>query len=118
MIGKLKNLRLQAGLSQKQVSDLLGITVANISMVERGLSSPDPLTRKRLELFFNTKINFLDIPSIKTIPLSTANWDQAERDFRHLLRSIAGLPENEKNEFIKSATKHLRNLKKSKLWQN
>ncbi len=58
--GKLKELRLQAGLTQGQLADKLGVDQATISTVELGRRNPSlPLLDKWLE-FFQVQINIID----------------------------------------------------------
>ena len=109
---KLRNIK---GLAQGDLSKLTRITVANISLYERGLSSPGIDVRRRIEAVLGETINWLYVPSVKSHPLGfTTEWKDCERTLRHLMRMIASLPEDEQEPFIRSAIKHIRNLKKHK----
>ena len=108
----LKLTRTDKGLSRKQVSDITGITIANLSLIERGLSIPDLSTRAKLEAFFSTPINWLDTEHINSEPREYLNdWNGAEREFRYFIHMVATLPMDERKAFIISIVKHLRKLK-------
>lgn len=56
----LKALRVAKGWTLQNLSDMSGITIANLSQIENAKQSPVKLTRIRLENIFNCKIKFED----------------------------------------------------------
>ena len=56
---RLKELRLDRGLSQKDIADYLGITVAAYSLYERGAREPNITTLKKLAAYFNVSLDYL-----------------------------------------------------------
>ena len=63
---KLKELRLQAGLTQKQLADLIGVT-----FYERQERTPSPDVLKKLAAVFHVSTDFLlDIDKVKRLDIS------------------------------------------------
>lgn len=56
---KLKNLRLEKGLSQKSVALSLGVSPTCYAGYEQGYREPDLTTLKKLCLFFGTSADYL-----------------------------------------------------------
>ena len=56
---RLKQLRKEAGLSQKSLSEHLGVTQQAVGKWETGRSSPDPATLARLASLLNTSADYL-----------------------------------------------------------
>ena len=56
---KLKNLRLENGLSQKSVALSLGVSPTCYAGYEQGYREPDLTTLKKLCLFFGTSADYL-----------------------------------------------------------
>ena len=56
---KLKNLRLEKGLSQKSVALSLGVSTTCYAGYEQGYREPDLTTLKKLCLFFGTSADYL-----------------------------------------------------------
>lgn len=56
---KLKNLRENKGLLQKELADKIGISLSSISMYERGERQPDNDTLKKISKFFNVTVDYL-----------------------------------------------------------
>lgn len=56
---KLKNLRLEKGLSQKSVAHSLGVSPTCYAGYEQGYREPDLSTLKKLCLFFGTSADYL-----------------------------------------------------------
>ncbi len=56
---KLKNLRENKGLLQKELADKIGISLSSISMYERGERQPDNDTLKKFSKFFNVTVDYL-----------------------------------------------------------
>lgn len=56
---KLKKLRENQGLLQKELADKIGISLSSISMYERGERQPDNDTLKKLSQYFNVSIDYL-----------------------------------------------------------
>ena len=68
---KLKELRLQAGLTQKQLADLIGVTKSVISFYERQERTPSPDVLKKLAAVFHVSTDFLlDIDKVKRLEIS------------------------------------------------
>ena len=68
---KLKELRLQAGLTQKQLADLIGVTKSVISFYERQERTPSPDVLKNLAAVFHVSTDFLlDIDKVKRLDIS------------------------------------------------
>lgn len=112
----LKELRKMNGHTLNVLKDKTGVTQANLSLIENGLSVPNNGTRNDLERFFGEPINFLATLKIKTSPRYPTTFRDAEGDFRRFYRTAAGLPENVRNEFIKTCIVHLKKLEKSKVY--
>lgn len=109
----LRQLRLSKGLKLSDLEQSLAICNSLLSEMERGLRSPNKLTRVRIESFFGEPINWLDVPNLNTEPKYPTNWFEVERHYRILLRLINGLPDDVKDEFIITSLKHLRKLRNS-----
>lgn len=56
---KLKSLRENCGLLQKELADILNISLSSISMYERGERQPDNETLKKISNYFNVSIDYL-----------------------------------------------------------
>ena len=56
---RLKELRLNRGLSQKEIADYLGITVASYSLYERGNREPNISILKRIADFYTVSVDYL-----------------------------------------------------------
>ena len=68
---RLKELRLQAGLTQKQLADLIGVTKSVISFYERQERTPSPDVLKKLASVFHVSTDFLlDIDNVKRLDIS------------------------------------------------
>lgn len=68
---RLKELRLQAGLTQKQLADLIGVTKSVISFYERQERTPSPDVLKKLASVFHVSTDFLlDIDKVKRLDIS------------------------------------------------
>lgn len=102
--------RIEKGISRKDIAESLGISIANLSQLESGKQCPSILTRRRLELYFGERINFLDVPNLKTSPHYETDFDSCEREFRGIVRMIKGLPQQDIEIFLNSAIKHLRKM--------
>ena len=57
---KLKVLRVLNGLTLKEASDKLGISSATLSNWERGVTFPDAVQIKNIEILYNTKYEGID----------------------------------------------------------
>jgi transcriptional regulator with XRE-family HTH domain len=114
-MNSLKQTRVDRGIKRKDIANSLGINLSNLSPLESGKQIATALTRKRLELFFGQKINWLDTPFINTSPRYATEWNEVERAFRSLIRMIGGLRADEQKAFIKSALRHLHKLGDSRL---
>lgn len=68
---KLKNLRIQAGLTQQQLGDRIGLSKSVISFYERQERTPSPDILKKLAAVFHVSTDFLlDIDTVKRLDLS------------------------------------------------
>ena len=56
---KLKRLRENKNLLQKELANIIGISLSSISMYERGERQPDNETLKKFSKFFNVSIDYL-----------------------------------------------------------
>jgi transcriptional regulator with XRE-family HTH domain len=107
----LRNLRMENHMSLQDVQDRSGLTKDWLSEIERGITVPLPYTRKKLELIFDQKINWLDIPVLRTTPTFPTTWLECEREFKGLYRYVKGLPDDERNDFIITIINHLTKIK-------
>lgn len=110
----LRSLRLEKGWKQSDIQKQTGITQDWISEIERGLTSPSLYTRKKLEILFSQKINWLAVPVIRTASIFPTTWLECEREFKCLLRYAKGLPMDEKIVFIETIIIHLKNEEERK----
>ena len=68
---RLRELRTQAGLTQKQLANLLGVTKSVISFYERQERTPSPDILKKIAAVFHVSTDFLlDIDRVKRLDLS------------------------------------------------
>lgn len=112
----LRELRKSNGFTLEVLKDKTELTQAGLSRIENGLQVPDPATRKVLEDFFNEPINWLKTEHIHISPRYPTDWLDVEGEFRRFFRLVAGLPEDTRNEFIKTCYPHLERLEKSKIY--
>lgn len=107
----LKKLRRDKKITFQFIENEIDISQSDLCNIESGKQVPDRMTRLKLEKFFAQKINWLDTKYINTEPRRESQWNECEREFRWILRLIAGMPADEQSEFIKAAGKQLRTLK-------
>ena len=55
----LKELRIAKGISQKEIADYLGVSVAAYSLYERGNREPNIATLKKIADYYNISIDYL-----------------------------------------------------------
>ena len=68
---KLKELRIQNGLTQKQLADQLGVTKSVVSFYERQERTPPPEVLRKMAAVFRVSTDFLlDIDSTKRLDVS------------------------------------------------
>ncbi|MBQ7389558.1 MAG: helix-turn-helix transcriptional regulator [Clostridia bacterium] len=85
---KLKDLRKQAGMTQQQLADKLGITKSVVSYYELSERTPSPEVLKELALIFRVSADYLlGIDRTKTIDVS----DLSDDDVKLLLITIETL---------------------------
>ena len=90
---KLKDLRKQAGMTQQQLADKLGITKSVVSYYELSERTPSPEVLKELALIFRVSADYLlGIDRTKTIDVS----DLSDDDVKLLLITIE-TPRNKNN---------------------
>ena len=58
-IPKLKELRIQKGIPQKEIADYLGITIASYSLYERGNREPNIAMLKRIARYYMISLDDL-----------------------------------------------------------
>ena len=85
---KLRDLRKQAGMTQQQLADKLGITKSVVSYYELSERTPSPEVLKDLALIFRVSTDYLlGIERAKTIDVS----DLSDDDIKLLLVTIETL---------------------------
>ena len=85
---KLKELRKQAGMTQQQLADKLGITKSVVSYYELSERTPSPEVLKDLALIFRVSADYLlGIERSKTIDVS----DLSDEDINLLLATVEAL---------------------------
>ncbi|RHS74275.1 XRE family transcriptional regulator [Ruminococcus sp. AM42-10AC] len=76
---KLKELRAQNGLTQKQLADQLGITKSVVSFYERQERTPSPEVLRKMAAIFRVSTDFLlDIDSTKRLDVSDLDEDDIQ----------------------------------------
>lgn len=93
---KLKKLRLNAGLSQKELADRMGVTKSVISYYELQERTPSPEILKKLAFIFHVSSDYLlgiESPSRKTIDVSGLD----EEDIKLLLHMAEVLRSKNRN---------------------
>ncbi len=91
---RLKELRIEKGLSQQKLANHLGISQQSVYKYENNIAEPDISTLKNLADFFETSVDYLieysDIPQ-KCVHYTETDLDKAEleliRNFRRLSSS-------------------------------
>ena len=107
----LKAIRKYNRLTLKQLSKHTNITVASLSNLERGVCTAQIETRRKIEHYFDEKINWLDTPYIDSEPRGfEVTFTDAERSFRSLVHEITSLNNVQKNSFCEAAIQHLKRL--------
>lgn len=76
---KLKELRAQNGLTQKQLADQLGITKSVVSFYERQERTPSPEVLRKMAAVFRVSTDFLlDIDTTKRLDVSDLDDDDIQ----------------------------------------
>lgn len=76
---KLKELRAQNGLTQKQLADQLGITKSVVSFYERQERTPSPEVLRKMAAIFRVSTDFLlDIDRTKRLDVSDLDDDDIQ----------------------------------------
>ena len=76
---KLKELRAQNGLTQKQLAEQLGITKSVVSFYERQERTPSPEVLRKMAAIFRVSTDFLlDIDSTKRLDVSDLDEDDIQ----------------------------------------
>lgn len=76
---KLKELRIQNGLTQKQLSDQLGVTKSVVSFYERQERTPSPEVLRKMAAVFRVSTDFLlDIDTTKRLDVSDLDEDDIQ----------------------------------------
>ena len=108
----LKNLRTSKGLSQAELSKILGVAQQTVGKWERDIAYPNIDTMKKIAKFFNVTTDYLlgnDVPvSVKT------NTDQQQQGSAILLRAQEKLPDEKLKELENMAQYFLDNYGKDK----
>lgn len=102
---RLKNLRLQKEMSQKELGNLLKISPSTVGMYEQGRRAPDTTTLTTLADLFNVSIDYLlgrtDDKNIKIITKSNLYNDPAfDEDDRFAIIKEADISIEELKEII------------------
>lgn len=88
MLKKIKELRANAGISQKKLAEIVGVSQQAINKYENHDTEPDIETLKRMAAYFNTSVDY--IIGYEN-PGSAAPFDELspqERDLLSLYRSM------------------------------
>lgn len=76
---KLKELRMQNGLTQQQLATQLGVTKSVISFYERQERTPSPEVLRKMAVLFRVSTDFLlDIDSTKRLDVSDLDEDDIQ----------------------------------------
>ena len=76
---KLKELRMQNGLTQQQLATQLGVTKSVISFYERQARTPSPEVLRKMAVLFKVSTDFLlDIDSTKRLDVSDLDEDDIQ----------------------------------------
>lgn len=76
---KLKELRIQNGLTQKQLADQLGVTKSVVSFYERQERTPSPEVLRKMAAIFRVSSDFLlDIDRTKRLDVSDLDDDDIQ----------------------------------------
>lgn len=113
---RLKKLRTDKELSQKALSDILGISPSTVAMYEQGRRTPDNEMLKKIANFFNVSVDFLlgnsnsNVPPIDTWEPTLNKKD--EKDIEKRFDKIINGLENEEGlmlngEVLDDITKQL-----------
>ena len=113
---RLKKLRTDKELSQKALSDILGISPSTVAIYEQGRRTPDNEMLKKIANFFNVSVDFLlgnsnsNVPPIDTWEPTLNKKD--EKDIEKRLDKIINGIENEEGlmlngEVLDDITKQL-----------
>jgi transcriptional regulator with XRE-family HTH domain len=84
---RLKDLRRQRGLTQRQLAAIFGFASSTISMYESGRRTPDLDTLSRLADFFAVSIDFLvrDNPALEPLPTDLQAFVTRESNLPYLV---------------------------------
>ena len=93
---RLKDLRIEKGLSQTELSELLGVHQTAVGKYERGVLEPNLNTLKKLSAIFEVSIDYLlgiedDFGNVVVHGSPTAELGAGEKD---LLQNFRKLPED------------------------
>ena len=102
----LKANRVFREITQEQLAEATGITALTISNLEtRQTKRPQPAVRKKLEEYFNCRVNWLQTCGPKKV--GCRSWEEVEGSLRNSILEIAGLPESDIHLAIKIAHRYL-----------
>lgn len=92
MVGnKIKQLRLEKEILQKELADKLNLTQQTISLYESGKRSPDYETLKRIADYFNVSTDYLLNRDVETIAAHQEEYTEEElkeiEEFKNFVRS-------------------------------
>jgi len=103
----LREARKNKGLSQSKLAALIdGYNQANISCIERGLTSPWPETKQKIESILDTNINWVVVP----IKGKCRTKNEIQKLVKQLFSVLVNSPDNEKQQHKLIITKHLEKL--------
>jgi len=109
----LKQVRKDNQLTLEMVAENTGISPATLSLIEQGKSIANYNTRKTLEDFFDSPIDWIwgyHVIGMDKDSSLEARMD-AERTFRKLLNEVASIPLDIRGEFIDLLIVYLERLK-------
>ena len=90
----LKELRLKAGKTQRNVAEYLNVTREAYTQYETGVRRPDYVTLKKLADFFGVSVDYLlgrETPSIVAEPLPEYNASLTEKDLREIKKKAEAI---------------------------
>lgn len=103
---RLKELRNELQLNQKEFAKLVNLSPSTIAMYETGRRNPDPDTLKTIAAFFNVSVDYILGVTDNRTPYSnkSATADDIDTDAKRLLETTQDLsPESKKmlEEYVK-----------------
>jgi len=104
----LKTLRLTRGITQKQLASKTELTETTINNIETHKTIPQSDVRKRIEIVFAEKIDWLSTCGLK--PVREKSWESAEQELRKALLNVSGLEAEQQKSFLLMVNEYLKTL--------